>query len=201
MSATPEQIHAKLSHRHRRGRPLDRKYARCSPKRCARRRRRGGGRVSRPFAAPHSRFAAPVDGQAQGPRRDHAGPAIDQYPRPRHRDDAAHAPGSTIWVLPASCTRRPGLGIPRIPDGRTRRAVIRGFNIVTAIISPSSATADPAAVIPMHTPEEAIAELEFVTKRDSAQVPCSAAASPVRSRLTKEWAAKDPSGRAACGVL
>src|ERR1700694_738069 len=58
-----------------------------------------------------------------------------------------------------------GLGIPRIPDEETRHAVIRGFNIVTAdYFAKLSDRLTPAAVIPMHTPEEAIAELEFVTK-------------------------------------
>src|SRR5205807_2167502 len=58
-----------------------------------------------------------------------------------------------------------GLGIPRIADEATRRAVIRGFNIVTAdYFSQLSDRLTPAAVIPMHTPEEAIEELEFVTQ-------------------------------------
>src|SRR5260370_14759927 len=64
-----------------------------------------------------------------------------------------------------------GLGIPRIADGETRRAVIRGFNIVTAdYFSKLSDRLTPAAVIPMHTPEEAIAELEFVTKQLGSKV-------------------------------
>jgi predicted TIM-barrel fold metal-dependent hydrolase len=58
-----------------------------------------------------------------------------------------------------------GLGIHRIPDDETRRAVIRGFNIVTAEYFRDLADRmTPAAVIPMFTPEEAIAELEFVTR-------------------------------------
>src|SRR5437867_6889115 len=64
-----------------------------------------------------------------------------------------------------------GLGIPRIPDDETRRAVIRGFNIVTAdYFRELSDRLTPAAVIPMHTPEEAIAELEFVTKQLGSKV-------------------------------
>ncbi len=64
-----------------------------------------------------------------------------------------------------------GLGIPRIPDEATRRAVIRGFNIVTAdYFSTLSDRLTPAAVIPMHTPEEAIEELEFVTQQLGAKV-------------------------------
>src|SRR5579862_9626821 len=64
-----------------------------------------------------------------------------------------------------------GLGIPRIADDETRRAVIRGFNIVTAdYFAKLSDRLTPAAVIPMHTPEEAIAELDFVTKELGAKV-------------------------------
>jgi len=80
--------------------------------------------------------------------------------------------GSTNWgidfgiVYPTA-----GLGIPRIGDDETRRAVIRGFNIVTAdYFAKLSDRLTPAAVIPMHTPKEAIAELEFVTKELGSKV-------------------------------
>src|SRR5262249_14191495 len=62
-------------------------------------------------------------------------------------------------------------GIPRIADDETRRAVIRGFNIVTAdYFAKLSDRLTPAAVIPMHTPDEAIAELEFAVKQLGAKV-------------------------------
>jgi predicted TIM-barrel fold metal-dependent hydrolase len=64
-----------------------------------------------------------------------------------------------------------GLSIPRIADGETRRAVIRGFNIVTAeYFAKLGDRLTPAAVIPMHTPEEAIAELDYVTTQLGAKV-------------------------------
>ncbi|MGO8916629.1 MAG: amidohydrolase family protein [Stellaceae bacterium] len=64
-----------------------------------------------------------------------------------------------------------GLSIPRIADDATRRAVIRGFNIVTAeFFATLGDRLTPAAVIPMHTPEEAIAELDYVTKELGAKV-------------------------------
>src|SRR5213079_3534589 len=64
-----------------------------------------------------------------------------------------------------------GLSIPRIADDETRRAVVRGFNIVTAeYFAKLSDRLTPAAVIPMHTPEEAIEELEFATKQLGAKV-------------------------------
>ena len=64
-----------------------------------------------------------------------------------------------------------GLGIPRIADDETRRAVIRGFNIVTAeYFDKLGDKLTPAAVIPMFDPEEAIAEIEFATKQLGAKV-------------------------------
>lgn len=55
-----------------------------------------------------------------------------------------------------------GLGIPRLQDDATRRAVARGFNIVTAeYFARLDDRLTPAAVIPMFTPEEAIEELEY----------------------------------------
>src|SRR5688572_21444240 len=64
-----------------------------------------------------------------------------------------------------------GLSVPRIADDETRRAVVRGFNIVTAeYFAKLSDRLTPAAIIPMHTPEEAIAELEFATKQLGSKV-------------------------------
>src|ERR1700704_3691679 len=64
-----------------------------------------------------------------------------------------------------------GLGIARIEDDETRRAVVRGFNIVTAdYFRDLSDRLTPAAVIPMYTPEEAIEELEFVTRQLGSKV-------------------------------
>ncbi|HXZ46992.1 MAG TPA: amidohydrolase family protein, partial [Pseudolabrys sp.] len=64
-----------------------------------------------------------------------------------------------------------GLGLPRIKDDETRRAVIRAYNIVSAdYFRDFSDRMTPAAVIPMHTPNEAIEELEFVTRQLGAKV-------------------------------
>src|SRR5688572_10699018 len=64
-----------------------------------------------------------------------------------------------------------GLRMPRIGDDATRRAVIRAHNIVTAeYFRPLADRMTPAAIIPMHTPEEAIAELEYVTRELGAKV-------------------------------
>ena len=55
--------------------------------------------------------------------------------------------------------------MPRIKDDETRRAVIRAYNIVAAdYFRDFSDRKTPAAIIPMHTPEEAIAELEHVVR-------------------------------------
>ena len=84
-----------------------------------------------------------------------------------------------------------GLGIPRIPDEATRRAVIRGFNIVTAeFFKGLEDRLTPAAVIPMHTPDEAIEELEFCTSQLGSKVGMfgSSVARPLA--VAREWVAK-----------
>src|SRR5712671_1471126 len=64
-----------------------------------------------------------------------------------------------------------GLRFPRIQDDATRRAVIRAYNIVSAdYFSGLGDRLTPAAIIPMHSPDEAIAELEFVTKQLGSKV-------------------------------
>lgn len=56
-----------------------------------------------------------------------------------------------------------GLAIHRIPDDETRQATCRAFNILIAErFNDFSDRMTPAAVIPMYTPEEAIAEMEYV---------------------------------------
>src|ERR671928_829296 len=89
-----------------------------------------------------------------------------------------------------------GLRLPRIKDDETRRAVIRAYNIVSAdYFRGLKDRMTPAAIIPMHTPEEAIAELEFVTKQLGSkvgmfgsgmprQVPAAASKDPEASRFT-----------------
>src|SRR5687767_4905300 len=64
-----------------------------------------------------------------------------------------------------------GLRMPRINDDSTRRAVIRAHNIVTAdAFRDLGDRMTPAAIIPMHTPDEAIDELEYVTRELGAKV-------------------------------
>jgi len=64
-----------------------------------------------------------------------------------------------------------GLRLPRIGDDAARRAVIRAHNMVTAdAFHNLGDRMTPAAIIPMHTPEEAIAELEYVTRELGSKV-------------------------------
>ncbi len=57
-----------------------------------------------------------------------------------------------------------GLSIPRIAEPDVRKGTCRAFNIFTAEhFRGFSDRMTPAAVIPMHTPEEAVEELEYVT--------------------------------------
>src|SRR6202007_3301231 len=86
---------------------------------------------------------------------------------PRMLYDRLHELGIDFGIIYPTA----GLGIARIEDDETRRAVIRGFNIVTAdYFRDLSDRLTPAAVIPMHTPEEAIEELEFVTRQLGSKV-------------------------------
>jgi predicted TIM-barrel fold metal-dependent hydrolase len=72
-----------------------------------------------------------------------------------------------------------GLRLPRIRDDATRRAVIRAYNIVSAsYFEKLKDRMTPAAIIPMHTPDEAIAELEFVTKQLGSKVGMFGSAQP-----------------------
>src|SRR6266404_6167910 len=85
-----------------------------------------------------------------------------------------------------------GLGIARIEDDETRRAVVRGFNIVTAdYFRDLSDRLTPAAVIPMYTPEEAIEELEFVTRQLGSKVGMFGSG---MSRKVASSAQSDPDG-------
>ena len=59
-----------------------------------------------------------------------------------------------------------GLGLPLIADAETRRVTCRAFNTFSAeYFRDVSDRLTPSAVIPMHTPEEAIEELEHVKHR------------------------------------
>ncbi|MGE5271873.1 MAG: amidohydrolase family protein [Thiohalocapsa sp.] len=72
-----------------------------------------------------------------------------------------------------------GLRLPRIKDDETRRAVIRAYNIVSAdYFKDLQDRMTPAAIIPMHHPEEAIAELEFVTSQLGSKVGMFGSAMP-----------------------
>ena len=58
-----------------------------------------------------------------------------------------------------------GLFMPREYDAEVRQASCRALNMMHAdIFGPHSRHMTPAAAIPMHSPEEAIAEMEFATK-------------------------------------
>ncbi len=54
-----------------------------------------------------------------------------------------------------------GLRVPRVGDGEARRAAARAYNTLTAeYFGKFADRMTPAAIIPMHTPEEALEELE-----------------------------------------
>ncbi|MBI1737189.1 MAG: amidohydrolase family protein [Candidatus Rokubacteria bacterium] len=77
-----------------------------------------------------------------------------------------------------------GLRVPRIGEDKVRRATCRAFNILTAEYFRDFADRiTPAACIPMHTPDEAIEELEYCTRELGLKVAMlgSLAARPVPS--------------------
>lgn len=77
-----------------------------------------------------------------------------------------------------------GLRVPRITEDKMRRATCRAFNILTADYFREFADRiTPAACIPMHTPDEAIDELEYCTRELGLKVAMfgSLAARPVPS--------------------
>jgi predicted TIM-barrel fold metal-dependent hydrolase len=79
-----------------------------------------------------------------------------------------------------------GLRLPRIKDDATRRAVIHAYNVVSAeYFSKLSDRMTPAAIIPMHHPEEAIAELEFATKQLGSKVGMFGSAFPRQVEAVK----------------
>ncbi len=91
-----------------------------------------------------------------------------------------------------------GLRLPRIKDDETRRAVIHAYNIVSAeYFEKLSDRMTPAAIIPMHTPEEAIAELEFTTKQLGSKVGMFGSAFPRQVEAVK----RDPEARPVRGVV
>ena len=58
-----------------------------------------------------------------------------------------------------------GLGLPRVNDDEARLAACSAFNTYQAeLFEPLKDRITPAAVIPMHTPDEAIAELEHASE-------------------------------------
>jgi predicted TIM-barrel fold metal-dependent hydrolase len=80
-----------------------------------------------------------------------------------------------------------GLRLPRIKDDATRRAVIRAYNIVSAgYFKDLADRMTPAAIIPMHSPEEAIDELDFVTKELGSKVGMFGSAMPRQTDSIKK---------------
>jgi predicted TIM-barrel fold metal-dependent hydrolase len=174
--ASPEQVHAKLSH------PVidgDGHWIEYTPVFAEKMRKVLGDKGANGFLASQSRIpdslrqtidqrktrGAPMEGywgRQSTNTRDRATAMM-----PRMLYDRLDELGIDFGIVYPTA----GLGIPRIADDETRHDVIRGFNIVTAdYFAKLSDRLTPAAVIPMHTPEEAIAELEYVTKQLGSKV-------------------------------
>lgn len=80
-----------------------------------------------------------------------------------------------------------GSGLARIPDAQQRRAACRAFNTFSAeYFAPHAGRMTPVAMIPMHTPEEAIAELEHVVRQLGLKAVCLGSLIP-RSGAGGTW--------------
>lgn len=87
-----------------------------------------------------------------------------------------------------------GLGVPRIPDDATRVATCRAYNTFTAdYFAPYADRMTPAAVIPMHTPDEACEELDHVVNELGMKVAmlASLVPRPVPELVDRDSAAVD----------
>ena len=172
---SPAQVHAKVKH------PIidgDGHWVECPPVFAEKMRKVGGDKAADGFLAPRGageplkmtpaertarRIAQPNFWNRQGENTLDRATAM----MPRLLYERLDEIGSDFVVIYPTA----GLGLPRIKDDATRRAVIRAYNIVSAdYFRDFSDRMTPAAVIPMHTPEEAIEELEFVTKELGSKV-------------------------------
>jgi predicted TIM-barrel fold metal-dependent hydrolase len=174
--ATPEQIHSKLDH------PIidgDGHWIEYTPVFAERMRKAAGDKAAEGFLAHTGRIPDTLGLSIA--ERQQRGIAMEGYwgrqttntrdrataMMPRMLYDRLDELGIDFGIIYPTA----GLGIARIADDETRRAVVRGFNIVSAdYFAKLSDRLTPAAVIPMYTPEEAVAELEFATKQLGAKV-------------------------------
>jgi predicted TIM-barrel fold metal-dependent hydrolase len=137
-------------------------------------RRIGGDRAADGFAAARQRIRDALSTSvADRRRRWIAQEAFWAFPAKNTRDRAtAMFPRLLYERLPelgidfAALYPTAGLSLPRLADAAVRRATCRAFNVFTADYFRDFADRlTPAAVIPMHTPAEAIEELEYAIRQ------------------------------------
>jgi predicted TIM-barrel fold metal-dependent hydrolase len=137
-------------------------------------RRIGGNRAAEGFAAAAQRVREALSMSVEDRRRRRIGqeafwalPARNTLDRatamfPRLLCERLDELGIDFAVLYPTA----GLRLHRLAEADVRRATCRAFNTFTAdYFRDFSDRLTPAAVIPMHTPEEAIEELEFATRQ------------------------------------
>ena len=168
---TPSQIRARLSH------PVidgDGHWLEYGPVFSEQMRRVGGDRAAEGFLSVRKGDRHALDiGPAERRRRRIAQESFWSSPARNTRDRAtAMLPHmlyerlSELGLDFAIIYPTAGLRLPRIDDAATRRATCRAFNVVTAEYFRDFADRmTPAAIVPVHTPDEAIEEVEFCTKQ------------------------------------
>lgn len=136
-------------------------------------RRVGGERAVEGFAAAQKRFGSALNSSVEERRRKRV-PQEGFWVFLNDPTDRATVMMSKLFYQRLDefgidfCVIYPtaGLAVARIMDPALRRATCRAYNIIVAEeFGPHADRMTPAAIIPMYTPEEAIEELEYVTRQ------------------------------------
>ncbi|MFM9885760.1 MAG: amidohydrolase family protein [Burkholderiales bacterium] len=164
------QIRAKLTH------PIldaDGHWLEFPPAMRDRMHRVGGERAAAGFAASQRRFGASLTASVEERRKNRV-PQEAFWPFPNDPTDRATVMMPKLFyqrldelgidfavIYPTA-----GLPIVRIMDPELRRAACRAYNVIVAEqFGPYADRMCPAALIPMYTPDEAIEEIEYVTRQ------------------------------------
>lgn len=168
--ATAAQIRARLTH------PIldaDGHWIEFTPAMRERLRRVGGERAVAGFAAAQKRFGSALASSVEERSKNRV-PQEGFWAFPNDTTDRATVMMPRLFyqrldelgIDLAVIYPTAGLSVARIMDAELRKATCRAYNVIVA--EQFGACSDrllPAAIIPMYTPEEAIEELEYVTRQ------------------------------------
>ncbi|MFN0303008.1 MAG: hypothetical protein ACKVQU_21940 [Burkholderiales bacterium] len=136
-------------------------------------RRVGGERAAMGFADSQKRFGASLNASVEERRKNRV-PQEAFWSSPNDPTDRAtvmmpkllYQRLDELGIDFAVIYPTAGLPIVRIMDPELRRATCRAYNVIVAEqFGPYADRMCPAAIIPMYTPDEAIEEIEYVTRQ------------------------------------